>query len=145
QPAASRQYARTEDHLSALFLKYLPVVVDLAESVPDSMLTDARNRELMAILRQTPLTHEWHAGDLLATIDEALARHGRAILEDLPPLPPPLPGDIREELLQSIVKLQREHYEALAGHLKAEIAVAQRERDVETFAELRAHLERLPE
>ncbi len=139
-----RQFPRTEDHLTALFLKYLPVVVDLAGSVSDSMLNDARNRELMTILRHTPLPHEWHAADFLATIDDALASHGRAILEDLPALPPPLPGDIREELLQSIVKLQREHYEALAGHLKAEIAVAQQERDIDTFAELRAHLERLP-
>ena len=52
-------------------------------------------------------------------------------------MPAPTPGALREELLQTIVKLQREQYEEFAGHLRAELASAQADDDPVTFAELR--------
>ncbi len=143
--AATRSAPRTEDHLVALFLKYLPIVIDLADSAPEPLLRDARNRELMATMRSTQLPSEWHAANFLADVDEHMREHGETLLGELPDLPPPTPGALREELLQTIVKLQREQYEEFAGHLRAELAAAQAVDDQSTFAELRAHLEKLPD
>ncbi|MBX3069652.1 MAG: DNA primase [Thermomicrobiales bacterium] len=142
---AAKGYPRTEDHLLALFLKYLPVVVDLSPQAPDTLLTDARNRELMGALRSTQIPPEWQPSVILEEVDSSLRDHGESILAGLPPLPPPTPGDVREELLQTVVKLQREQYEVFAGHLRAELATAQAEQDDETFSELRRYLEQLPE
>ncbi len=140
----AKGHPRTDDHLVALFLKYLPAVVDLADQAPDALLSDARNRELMALLRDIHIPPEWQPAMVLDSADEAIRKHGEAILADLPPLPPPTPGDVREELLQTIVKLQREQYDVFAGHLRAELAAAQADQDDETFTELRRYLEQLP-
>ena len=142
---ANRAQLRAEDHLVALALRYTVVVADLIETVPEAIIADSRNRQILRLLNSFDLSANPGMDDILATMDEHIAVHGRGLVSHLSGRPAPMPGEVREEILQSVVKLQRDQFDALSAHLRSEIAAAQNSTDGETSVELLSYLARLPE
>jgi hypothetical protein len=143
--AAKQQPVDAEDHLVALSLRYTSVMWDLVADLPDTLYSDSRNRQIMRTLSSLDLTNPPEVDDVVATFDEHMVEHARRILAHLDGFPSPMAGEVREEVLQSIVRLQREQYEALAAHLRAEIHAAEEAKDQASFGELMSYLARLPE
>ena len=54
-----------------------------------------------------------------------------------------MPGEVREEVLQTLMRLERERYDLLSAHLRSEIAAAESERDQELLPTLLAQYDRL--
>jgi DNA primase len=141
---AKRGALRAEDHLISLSLRYSSVVSDLIEAIPEGIIGDSRNREILRALDAIDLTANPDAEQILTMLDEHTAEHGRTLVAQLSDRPAPMPGEVREEILQSVLKLQRDQFDALSAHLRAEIAAAQESQDGETSGELLAYLARLP-
>jgi DNA primase len=145
EPAfTKRGQLRAEDHLIALSIRYTSVVADLIETIPEAIIADSRNRQILGLLDSIDLAANPEAEDILAMMDEHTAEHGRNLIASLSERPAPMPGEVREEILQSVVKLQRDQFEALSSHLRAEIAAAQESQDGEASGELLTYLARLP-
>ncbi|MCA9861337.1 MAG: hypothetical protein KC438_16545, partial [Thermomicrobiales bacterium] len=53
------------------------------------------------------------------------------------------PGDVREEVLQTLMRLERDRYDLLSAHLRGEIATAESSRDSELLPALLAQYDRL--
>ncbi|CAN5545664.1 DNA primase [soil metagenome] len=139
-----RQQARTEDHVIALGVRYNGVVADLIDSVPDAVFNDSRNRQVLAWLIRETSNRPQSEDTILANLDEPLATHASSILSRFTGRPSPMPAEIREELLQTVMKLQREQLEVLSAHLRSELETAQSSQDQDSLGEIRSFLERLP-
>ncbi|CAN5806185.1 DNA primase [soil metagenome] len=142
---ASGRQLRAEDHIMALSLRYTSVVADLIETIPEAVIADSRNRLILQVLSSIDLNSNHETEDILAMMDEHTAEHGRGLVSHVSGRPAPMPGEVREEILQSVVKLQRDQFDALSAHLRAEIAAAQETKDGEASGELLSYLARLPE
>ena len=57
--------------------------------------------------------------------------------------PNQLAGEVREEVLQTLVRLERDRYDLLSAHLRSEIASAESSRDSEMLPVLLAQYDRL--
>lgn len=144
-PAGSqKRQARTEDHVIALGIRYNGVVADLIDSVPDAVFNDSRNRQILAWLIRETSNRPQSEDSILADLDEPLADHASSILSRFTGRPSPMPAEIREELLQTVMKLQREQLEALSAHLRSELETAHSSQDQDSLGEIRSFLERLP-
>lgn len=132
-----------EDHLIALLLKYRQLVFDLAAEVPPDEVVDARNRELLSIVRDPSRPDEEFGEDFTESLDPMLAAHATALLESIDNRPGQLPGEVREEVLQTLMRIERDRYELLSAHLRSEIAAAESARDQESLPALLAQYDRL--
>jgi DNA primase len=132
-----------EDHLLALLLKHRALVFDLVSEVPPDDVMDARNRELLFIVRDPARPDDDFGPELTETLDPVLAQHARSLLNSLDNRPSQLPGEVREEVLQTLMRLERERYDLLSAHLRSEIAAAEAARDSEMLPLLLAQYDRL--
>ncbi len=134
---------QVEDHLLALLLRYRALVFDLTGEVPPDEVMDARNRTLLAIVRDPALPDEHFEPGFTETLDPVLAAHANELLATLDNRPGQLPGDVREEVLQTLMRLERERYDLLSAHLRSEIAAAESARDQELLPALLAQYDKL--
>lgn len=132
-----------EDHLIALLLKHRALVFDLMSEVPPDDIMDARNRTLLAVLRDPSLPDEHFGDGFLDSIDAVLQEHATRLLDSIGNQPSQLPGEVREEVLQTLMRLERERYDVLSAHLRSEIASAETTRDAELLPTLLAQYDRL--
>jgi len=132
-----------EDHLIALLLKHRALVFDLMSEVPPDDIMDARNRTLLGILRDDSLPDDTFGPEFVETLDPVLQNHATTLLDSLANRPSQLPGEVREEVLQTLMRLERERYDVLSAHLRSEIATAESLRDVELLPTLLAQYDRL--
>jgi DNA primase len=132
-----------EDHLLALLLKHRALVYDLMSEVPPDDVLDARNRTLLGILRDSSLPDEHFDAAFVDTLEPVLQHHARKLLASLGERPSQLPGEVREEVLQTLMRLERERYDLLSAHLRSEIASAESSRDAELLPALLAQYDRL--
>jgi DNA primase len=132
-----------EDHLIALLIKHRALSFDLSVEVPPDEVMDARNRTLLGIVRDSSLPDEHFGSDFLASLDPVLAEHARQLIESIDNRPSQLPGEVREEVLQTLMRLERERYDLLSAHLRSEIATAEAARDQELLPTLLAQYDRL--
>lgn len=132
-----------EDHLLALLLKHRALVYDLMSEVPPDDVLDARNRTLLGVLRDSSLPDDHFGPGFLSSLDPVLQQHAEALLASIANRPSQLPGEVREEVLQTLMRLERDRYDLLSAHLRSEISSAETARDAELLPILLAQYDRL--
>jgi DNA primase len=132
-----------EDQLLALLLRHRSITFDLLTEVPTDELVIAENRELLTYLRDPTIADSQNGPELLSNIDRVLAEHGRTLIDSLNDRPSQTPGEVREEILQLLVRLERDRYEILSAHLRNEIAAAESTKDQDSIDLLFGQLDRL--
>jgi hypothetical protein len=146
RPAPEADQTRSpqiEDHLLALLLKHRSLVFDLMSEIPPDDVMDARNRVLLSIVRDPARPDDDFAPTFVETLDPVLAEHASILLRSIDNRPSQLPGEVREEVLQTLMRLERERYDVLSAHLRSEIAAAESARDLEMLPALLAQYDRL--
>jgi DNA primase len=141
--AASR--ASHENHLLALLLRHRQFASSVLPLVPEDDLADARNRELLRVLRDETIPLDMAPEMIVAGLDDVVADHAEALIESLAQTPPPFPGQIERDARRALIRLGRERFDYLMRQLQSGIAEAEREEDVEALTELLSQLAALYE
>jgi DNA primase len=157
RPAARQQTASTaetsrrakprvsaENYLLALLLKHRSICAELLPTVPEEDLMDARNRELLQVLRDESIP-DLEPEQILAGLSDEVADHGEELLELLADKPAELPGKIRIEARQALDSLGKERYGYLMRQLQSSIQSAQQEQDQTMIDELKTQIAVLAE
>jgi DNA primase len=134
-----------EDHLLALLLKYRGYSASVLPLVPEDDLVDARNRELLRVLRDPDIPLDLAPELLIAGLDDIVADHAEALLERLQKTPPQFPGQIERDARLALIRLGRERFDYLMRQLQSGIAEAEDTEDVEALTALLAQLTMLYE
>jgi DNA primase len=134
-----------EDHLLALLLKYRGYSASVLPLVPEDDLVDARNRELLRVLRDPDIPLDLAPELLIAGLDDIVADHAEALLERLQKTPPQFPGQIERDARLALIRLGRERFDYLMRQLQSGIAEAEDTEDVEALTALLAQLTTLYE
>lgn len=145
-PAAATTAARrsTEDYLVALLLKHPSLTREVIARIPVEELYDARNRELVKILRAdeiASLTPE----EIVVGLDDQIAEHAEALLASLDGRPEQFPGQVQREASQVLVNLGRERFEFLKQQLNHTLQSALEAKDPELLASVKQQIGRLAE
>jgi DNA primase len=146
KPAAVESVRRnsTENYLVAILLRHHGLTADVAARVPLEDIIDARNRELIALLRD-PATAELEGEDLVIGLDDELADHAEQLLALLAGRPEQFPSRIHVEADQTLQKLGSERFRFLMRQLDQEVKSAERSRNREEVAALMEQIVRLSE
>ena len=134
----------TEDYLVALLIKHPSLTRDVVSRVPIDELNDARNRELVRILRGdeiASLTPE----EIMLGLDDQLADHAERLLGTLEGRPEQFPGHIQRETSEMLATLGRERFEFLKQQLNATLKSALEEKDADLLASVKEQIGRLAE
>lgn len=134
----------TEDYLVALLLQHHQLTLDTLAAVPLEEIQDARNREVLELLRD-PSTNELDGMDLIVAMDDTLADHAEALLDMLKGRPEQFPSNIRAEANQVLSKLGRERFTFLMRQLHNNLQTAQQQDDTEAVSELKNQIVQLSE
>jgi hypothetical protein len=132
----------TEDYLVALLLKHHQLNYPILEQVPADDIQDARNREIILLLKD-PATFELQGEDLVIAMDDDLADHAEALLASLEGRPEQFPSNVLAETKEVLSKLGRERFRFLERQLHQDIREAELSRDVETMRGLQQQLSAL--
>ncbi|MCO5222757.1 MAG: DNA primase [Thermomicrobiales bacterium] len=132
-----------EDHLLALLLRHRALVFDLMSEIPPDDVMDARNRTLLTTLRDPALPDDHFEAGFIESLDPVLGDYAANLMQSLDDRPVQQPGDVREEVLQTLMRLERDRYDLLSAHLRGEIATAESSRDSELLPALLAQYDRL--
>jgi DNA primase len=144
-PSHANQHASQEDHLMALLLRYRAICRGVLPLVPDDDLADARNRELLRVLRDESIPFEWQPELIIAGLDDAVADHAEALLERLQLTPTQYPGQIERDARRTVIGLSRERFDTLMRQMQSSIAAAEAAEDLEALSDLRQQLAALSE
>jgi DNA primase len=144
-PSHANQHASQEDHLMALLLRYRAICRGVLQLVPDDDLADARNRELLRVLRDESIPFEWQPELIIAGLDDAVADHAEALLERLQLTPTQYPGQIERDARRTVIGLSRERFDTLMRQVQSSIAAAEAAEDLEALSDLRQQLAALSE
>ena len=134
----------TEDYLIALLIKHPALTRDVLARVPIDELHDARNRELVRMLRGdeiASLTPE----EIVLGLDDQLADHAERLLGTLEGRPEQFPGHIQREASQILETLGRERFEFLKRELNASLQSALEDKDADLLATVKEQIGRLAE
>jgi len=142
---ASATRVSHEDYLLALLLQHRAICREVLPQVPEDDLMDARNRQLLAVLRDEEIPFELEPIQIIAGLDDTLADHAERLLTLLEGKPAQLPGQIVREARQTLDLLGKERYAFLLRQLSQQLADAQQANDHETVAQLTAQLAELAE
>lgn len=142
-PGQRTPQVSVEDHLIALLLKYRAIAFELMSEVPTDDIFDARNRFLLSVVRDASIPDSYFESDYLGDLDPFMADHARFLLGTLENRPSQLPGEVQVEVLQTLMRVERERYDTLSAHLRSEIASAESARDAELLNALLAQYDRL--
>jgi hypothetical protein len=97
----------------------------------------------LSIVRDSSLPDEHFASGFADRLEPVLAEHADALIHSIDNRPSQLPGEVREEVLQTLMRLERERYDVLSAHLRSEISAAEAARDQEMLPMLLAQYDRL--
>jgi DNA primase len=134
----------TEDHLIALLLRHPESTAEVLERVQPEDILDARNRELLRILRE-PDVAGLDVAHILAGLDDDVADHAERLIETLDRDAGHQPAHVAREANQALANLGRERFAALMRHLQASIGDAEASGEHETVASLSSQLASLHE
>lgn len=143
QAATARAKERsTEVYLIALLVRHHELTADLLDRINIDDVLDARNRELLMVLRD-PATRELTAEQIIVGLSDELASHVEGLLETLEGRPEQFPGQIQQETDEVIRHLGRERGDFLKKQLAIDLESALQEGDrtlVRTLMEQRVSL-----
>jgi DNA primase len=131
--------------LLALLLRHRALVANIMDLVPEDDLSDARNRELLRVLRDPEVPLELAPELVIAGLDDTIADHAEELLERLQQTPPQFPGQIERDTRRALIRLGRERFDYLMRQLQSGISDAERTEDVEALTELLSQLAALYE
>lgn len=132
--------ASNEDHLLALLLRHRQYVTSVLPLVPEEDIVDARNRELLRILREPYLPLDMDPDLIIAGLDDAVADHAEALLVRLNETPLQFPGQIERDARRALIRLGRERFDYLMRQLQSGISAAEDAEDLEGLIDLRQQL-----
>jgi DNA primase len=128
--------ASQEDHLVALLLQHREICRPILGLVPEDDLVDARNRELLNVLRDEQIPFDLDPMLIIAGLDDELADHAERLLASLAGTPAQYPGQIERDAANAVERLGKERFTFLMRQLHAAIEAAQQAGDVETLRSL---------
>lgn len=134
----------TENYLVAILLRHHGLTTDVAARVPLEDIQDARNRELIMLLRE-PATADLEGEDLVIGLGDELADHAEQLLALLAGRPEQFPSRIHVEAEQTLQKLGSERFRFLMRQLDQEVKSAERSQNREEVAVLMEQIVRLSE
>jgi hypothetical protein len=129
----------------ALLLEHRAICRGVLPLVPDDDLADARNRELLRVLRDESIPFDWQPEKIIAGRDDAVADHAEALLERLQQTPTQYPGQIERDARRAVIGLSRERFDTLMRQVQSSIAAAETAEDLEALSDLRQQLAALSE
>ena len=144
-PSPISPRASNEDHLLALLLRHRQYTMNVIPLVPEEDIVDARNRELLRILREPYLPLDMGPESIIAGLDDAVADHAEALLERLNETPLQFPGQIERDARRALIRLGRERFDYLMRQLQSSISAAEDAEDLEALIDLRQQLASLYE
>lgn len=134
----------TEDYLVALLLQHHQLNFPVLEQIPIDDIHDARNREIIELLKD-PSTNELQGDDLIIAMDDELADHAEALLDSIRGRPEQFPSNILAETSQVLEKLGRERFTFLMRQLHQNLQEARQANDAEATEELKRQIAALTE
>lgn len=134
----------TEDYLVALLLQHHQLNFPVLEQIPIDDIHDARNREIIELLKD-PSTNELQGDDLIIAMDDELADHAEALLGSIRGRPEQFPSNILMETSQVLEKLGRERFTFLMRQLHQNLQEARHANDAEATEELKRQIASLTE
>jgi DNA primase len=134
----------TEDYLVALLLQHHQLNFPVLEQIPIDDIHDARNREIIELLKD-PSTNELQGDDLIIAMDDELADHAEALLGSIRGRPEQFPSNILMETSQVLEKLGRERFTFLMRQLHQNLQEARHANDAEATEELKRQIAALTE
>jgi DNA primase len=145
-PEAKARVARrsTEDYVVALLLRHPDLTRDVTLRMPIEELTDARNREIVRILREEEVA-TLPPEQIVLGLDDHLADHAESLLDSLRGRPEQFPGQIQREANQMLMKLGKERFDFLMKQLDATLQTALQDRDTEAMASIKEQIGALAE
>lgn len=146
-PGRAQQIARrvtSEDALMGLMLTFRPHCKDILASMTVEDLSDQRNVALFEVLADMTIP-DVDPLQLIAGLDDSIADHAERLMAHVAARPALLPGQVRAEGMQTLVRIRRERNEQLTNQLRSAIADAEREKDRETATLLATQLAGLAE
>jgi DNA primase len=146
RPSAVESVRRsaTEDYLLALLLRHHSLTNDIVARIPLEDIHDARNRELLKLLRD-PATAELEGDDLVIALDDELADHAEQLLGMLKGRPEQFPSHIHTEAQKTLEKLGRERFSFLMRQLTQGMQSAQQSGDKAAVTSLMEQIVQLSE
>jgi len=134
----------TEDYLLALLVKHPSLTRDVVARIPVDELHDARNRELVKILRGDEIAM-LAPEEIVLGLDDQLADHAERLLASIEGRPEQFPGDIQREASQMLTTLGRERFEFLKQQLNSTLQSALEAKDADLLAAVKEQIGRLAE
>ncbi len=140
-PEAKERVARrsTEDYVVALLLRHPDLTRDVALRIPVDEMTDARNREIVRVLRDDEVA-SLPPEQIILGLDDHLADHAETLLDSLRGRPEQFPGQIQREANQMLMKLGKERFDFLMKQLNSTLQSAIQDRDNEALATIKEQI-----
>lgn len=135
-PLRGPRTASQEDHLIALLLQHREICRPILGLVPEDDLVDARNRELLHVLRDEQIPFDLDPMLIIAGLDDDLADHAERLLATLAGTPAQYPGQIERDAANAVERLGKERFTFLMRQLQSAIEAAQQAGDTETLRSL---------
>ena len=108
--ASVQRRASQEDHVIALLLKHRDICGNVMDLVPADLLMDARNREILTVVRDRSLPLNMPPESLLAGMDDLVADHGERLLQTLRDTPGQYAIQIENDIKRAVVRMRESRY-----------------------------------
>lgn len=144
-PVPTSQRASNENHLLALLLRYRSICQAILDLVPVEDLADARNRELLRVLKDPEIPLDLAPELIVAGLDDLVADHAEALLERLDQTPRQFPAQIERDARRALIRLEKERFDYLMTQLQNSITAAEAADDAGALTDLRLQLSALYE
>ena len=129
-----------EEHLLALALAHRAILAPLLPEIDPELLLDARNRELLAMLRDPRIPLDLEPLALIAGLDEVVADHADRLLATLEGKPARYPGQIERDARSALERLRKERHETRLRELQAQLLAAHQQNEPSEVTLLRQQL-----
>lgn len=134
----------TEDYLIALLLKHHGLTIDVAARIPIEDVVDARNREIIRLLRELDKP-DCSAEEIVALLDDELIEHAEALLAQLEGRPEQFPGQINREANLVLELMGRERFRFLIQQLNNNLQTATQDQDIDAVEQMKNQISLLAE
>ncbi len=129
-----------EEHLLALALAHRAICAAVLPEIDPELLLDARNRELLATLRDPRIPLDLDPLAIVAGLDEVVADHAERLLASLEGMPAQYPGQIERDARSALERLRKERHETRMRELQAQLLAAHQQGESAEITLLRQQL-----
>jgi DNA primase len=134
------QVTSQEDHLAALLLTYRAILAGLLPEVREDDFFDARNRELVQVLKSPGVPMELEPDAIIAGLDDNVADHAERLVSILENTPIRYPGQIERDAAGTLGRLRQDRYKSQMTAIQSQIRDAQEQGESSELDRLTQHL-----